>query len=74
MLCSFLMFLVVCLWNEDFNNDPQKHPALPKRARKVQHIPICRYNHGADLFRLRPVWDDDTEWEAALQKAGGIVL
>ena len=34
MLCSFLMFLVVCLWNEDFNNDPQKHPALPKRRGK----------------------------------------
>ncbi|CAL1134964.1 unnamed protein product [Cladocopium goreaui] len=34
----------------DFNNDPQKHPALPKR----------------------PVWDDDTEWEAALQKAQAV--
>lgn len=55
-----------------FQQWPSKTSSFAKEARKVQHIPICRYNHGADLFRLRPVWDDDTEWEAALQKAGAL--
>lgn len=28
---------------------------------------------GMCMWMPRPVWDDDTEWEAGLEKAGGSV-